>query len=363
MAKKINENVVVLEEYTTNVEVPTVGTVEHRLEAINENTHRKYVYRRTNTYIYVGYTNIVPTIVGKKVFNRYISYGITYKNNKIYSNLPLGITYSFLLSKIPKFEWVKEVPPAFSAIIRDKNILKQILKGKITSKTGLLKSAGRIHFKGNYSSKNIETIMTKSILSIYDLDAFCREGAKGYLDRLEHIERSIPISLRGYEALLRDLIMDHKQIGDDYFFSCKWSVERLQREHQHSIMLLKQADFERCSTQIKVDCIYKEMLPAYVDLIDNERLSCEQASVYDNCSYRIYWPQVEKGKYILLVDNKDHIMVGICIREGRLYIDQYHTYHNGYCDRPKWLLDYVNFHNERAGSFIKYKDEEIEYPF
>lgn len=358
MAKKINENVVVLEEYTTNVEVPATGTAEHRIAAIEGRSYRKYVYRRTNTYIYVGINIICPTIIGKKLFNSIIPQGITLKGNKLYGSLePVCLKY------IPKFEWIDAVPAHFFHLLRDKNIMKQILRGKITSKTSLLKSAGKIHYKGDYTPKNVETLSTKCTLSVYDLDAFCKEGAKGYLERLEYIEKTLPVSRPIYEGLLRDLIKDHQALGDDYYFSCKWSFERLQREHQHSIMLLKQADFERCSTQIKVDCIYKEMLPAYVDLIDNERLSCEQASVYDNCSYRLYWPQVEKGKYILLVDNKDHIMVGICIREGRLYIDQYHTYHNGCCDRPKWLLDYVNFHNERVGSFIKYKDEEIEYPF
>lgn len=56
MAKKINENVVVLEEYATEVAVPVTGTAEHRSAAIERNMYRKYVYRRTNTYIYVGYT-------------------------------------------------------------------------------------------------------------------------------------------------------------------------------------------------------------------------------------------------------------------------------------------------------------------
>lgn len=358
MAKKINENVVVLEEYTTNVEVPTVGTVEHRIAAIEGYSYRKYVYRRTNTYIFAGVHTICPTIVGKKLFNKTISQGVTLKNNKIYGNIEY-----LCLQHIPKFEWLGVVPHNFRFLIKNKNIQKQILKGKITSLTSLLKVAGKICFRGDYTSKNIETLICKSILNVYDLNDFCREGARGYLDRLEHTMKSLPVSLLTYENLIRDLIRDHQQLGDNYYFSCTWSFERLQREHQHSIMLLKQADLDKCSTQIKVDCIYKEMLPAYVDLIDNERLSCEQASVYDNCSYRLYWPQVEKGKYILLVDNKNHIMVGIYIREGRLYIDQYHTYHNGCCDRPKWLLDYVNFHNERVGSFIKYKDEEIEYPF
>ena len=359
MAKKINENVVVLEEYTTNVEVPAVGTAEHRMAAIQGLQYRKYVYRRTTDYIYVGVNIICPTIIGKKLFNRTVPQGITLKGNKLYGNLePICLKY------IPKFEWVDGVPAHFFHLLRDKNILKQILRGKITSKTSLLKSAGKIHYKGDYTPKNVETLITKSILSVYDLDAFCKEGAKGYLDRLEYIEKTLSISRLSYESLLQDLIKDHQQLGDDYYFSCKWSVERLQREHQQSIMLLKQANFDKCSTQIKVDCIYKEMLPAYVDLIDNERLSCEQAIVYDNCSYRLYWPKVEQGKYLLLVDTKNSIMVGIIISNNRLYIDQYHTYHNGYCDRPKWLLDYVNFHNERLGNTNQVMEEEtIELAF
>lgn len=361
MAKKINENVVVLEEYATEVEIPVTGTAEHRMAAIQGLQYRKYVYRRTTDYIYVGVIIICPTIIGKKLFNRMVPQGITLKGNKIYGYLePICLKY------IPKFEWVDAVPAHFFHLLRNKNILKQILRGKITSKTSLLKSAGKIHYKGDYTPKNVETIITKSILSVYDLEAFCKEGAKGYLDRLEHIEKTLSISRLKYESLLRDLIKDHQQLGDDYYFSCKWSVERLQREHQYSIRLLKQADFDKCSTQIKVDCLYKKMLPDYVSLIDTERDSCEQASIYDNCSYRLYWPRVEAGKYILLVDNKNHIMVGICIKDGKLHADQYHTYSNGYCSMPEWLRDYINFHNTRLShSECQISDdiEDIEYPF
>lgn len=359
MAKKINENVVVLEEYTTSVDVPEVGTAEHRLDAINEITYRKYVYRRTNTYIYAGVNTICPTIVGKKPFNKTISQGVTLKNNKIYGNIEY-----MCLQHIPKFEWLGVVPYHFRFLIKNKNIQKQILKGKITSLTSLLKVAGKICFRGDYTSKNIETLITKCTLSVYDLNAFCREGAKGYLDRLEHLEKILPVSRLRYENLLKDLIRDHQQLGDDYYFSCKWSFERLQREHQESIRLLKQSDLDKCSTQIEVDSKYKKRLPIYVDLIDNERSSCEQALVYDNCSYRIYWPQVKRGNYLLLVDHKNNIMVGICINGDRLLVDQYHTYHNGDCDAPDWLREYVAFHNERLNPVCPTSDIEIvEYPF
>lgn len=359
MAKKINENVVVLEEYTTSVEVPIVGTAEHRMAAVQGLSYRKYVYRRTNTYIYVGISIICPTIVGKKLFNKTVSTGITLKGNKLYGSFePEWFHY------IPKFEWVKAVPLHFSYLIRDKNILKQVLRGKITSKTSLLKVAGKIHFKGDYTPKNVETIICRSTLSVHDLNDFCREGARGYLDRLEHISQSLSVSLRTYEDLIRDLIKDHQQLGDDYYFSCKWSFERLQKEHQESIRLLKQADFDKCSTQIMVDCIYKEMLPDYVDLIDNERSACEQALIYDNCSYRIYWPQVERNNYLLLVDNKDKVMVGLFRNEGKLGIDQYRTYHNGICSIPEWVRAYVNFHNERLNTIgDPISDIEEELPF
>lgn len=359
MVKKINENVVVLEEYTTSVEVPIVGTAEHRMAAVQGLSYRKYVYRRTNTYIYVGISIICPTIVGKKLFNRIIPQGITLKGNKLYGSLePRCLKY------IPKFEWIDAVPANFFHLLRDKNIMKQILRGKITSKTSLLKSAGKIHYKGDYTPKNVETLITKCTLSVHDLDAFCKEGAKVYLDRLEYIEKTLSVSRLRYESILQDLIKDHQALGDDYYFSCKWSFERLQREHQHSIMLLKQEDLARCSTQIKVDCIYKEMLPVYVDLIDNERSSCEQALVYDNCSYRIYWPQVQKGNYLLLVDNKNNIMVGIRVYGDRLLVDQYHTYHNGDCEVPDWLQEYVAFHNERLNPGCPTSNIEIvECPF
>lgn len=346
MKKKINENVVVLEEYTTSIHVPVTGTVEHRRAALDGRSYRKYIYRRTNTYIYVGTIIIMPTIVGKKLFNKTISKGVTLKCNKLYGNLNDcgGVR---ILRYIPQFEWISAVSGRFEHLLRDKNILKQIIRGKITSKTSLLKTAGRIHFKGDYTPKNIETLLTHSTLSIYDLNAFCKEGARGYLDRLDHIRNTLRIPFNRYERLLHDLIQAHQQIGDDYYFSCTWSLERLHKEHQHSILLLKQADFDKCSTKIKVDCIYKEGLPKHVCLIDNERLACEQASIYNNCSYRLYWQRCEQGKYILLLDNIAKVMVGIVMADGKLSIDQYHTYNNGDCDEPDWLQEYVAFHNGR----------------
>lgn len=366
MAKKINENVVVLEEYATSVEVPVVGTAEHRTAAIERNMYRKYVYRRTNTYIYVGYTIIAPTLIGKKLFNRYTSHGITLKNNKIHSNLSVGMNHMYLLSKIPKFEWVKEVSPAFNPIIRDKNVLKQILKGKITSKTGLLKAAGRLHFKGDYTPKQIETIFTRSTISVYDLNDFCKEGARGYLDRVAHIEKTIaPISLSEYEYIIRDLIADHKQLGDDYYFSCKWSIDRLRREHQQSILKLKYADFEKCSTTIEVASTYKVGLPDYVDLIDNERMACVQASIFNNCSYRLYWPKVKDGTYLLLIDNQVNAMIGLTLYKCELEIDQCFKANNEWCQKPEWLKGYLSAHNNGAviDGYCKKEDELIECPF
>lgn len=363
MAKKLNENVVVLEEYTTSVDVPTVGTVEHRMAAIEGRSYSKYVYRRTNTYIYVGVNLIMPTIVGKRLFNKVIPHGLTLKGSKLYGTLDTcgGVK---IIRNIPKFEWLDAVPMRFELLLKDKNILKQIIRGKITSKTDLLKAAGRIRFKGDYTPKNIITLMNMSTLSVYDLNDFCKEGARGYLDRLEHIANSLKVPLRTYENLIRDLIKDHQQLGDDYYFSCKWSLERLHREHQQSILRLKQDDFDRCSTQIQVDSRYKKMLPEYVKLIDNERVACEQAIIYDNCSYRLYWPQTARGRYLLLVDSQAKVMIGIFINNGRLCIDQYHTYHNGCCAMPEWLPEYVNFHNMRLGhteGLIQVIDEVIPF--
>jgi hypothetical protein len=358
MKKKTNENVVVLEEYTTNVEVPAVGTAEHREAAIDRCSYRKYVYRRTNTYIYVGVTWIYPTIVGKKLFNRTISNGITLKNNKIYGSFePVCFKY------IPKFEWVREVPIHFNCLLRNNNILKQILMGKITSRKSLLKAAGKIHFKGDYTSKNVEYLLTKCSLSVYDLNDFCREGARGYLDRLAHIQKTIyPISLQEYEYIIRDLILDHKQLGDDYYFSCKWSIDRLRREHQQSILKLRYADFAKCSTSIEVNIDYKVGLPGYVDLIDNERMACEQAAIFNNCSYRLYWPKVKEGTYLLLIDNQVNAMIGLTLYKGKLEIDQYFKYNNEWCPKPEWLKGYLDVHNNGAVNDCK-RDEITELAF
>lgn len=163
--KKINENVVVLEEYTTSVEIPATGTAEHRTAAVQGLSYSKYVYRRTNTYIYIGVIIIYPIIVGKKLFNKTISEGATLKGNKLYGRIS-ACGCVRVLRHIPKFQWIDKVPLNFDCLLRDKNVLKQILRGKITSKTSLLKSAGKIHYKGNYTPKNVETLVWWGINNI-----------------------------------------------------------------------------------------------------------------------------------------------------------------------------------------------------
>lgn len=210
-----------------------------------------------------------------------------------------------------------------------KTILKKVLEGKITNRRDLVKAYMKSAFNmapPQYSV--LERYMDRSTFStpIADLRDFTTDINAAMLLLLD--------GDRETQSLFHDLVGD--AIALDKKINPKWSLKRMQQEHQDNIKAILECQLDAESDK----SIYLEGLDITFrgyrfQTIDNPRRALLESRTMHNCVFYNYWQKAAQRKYILfhMSSGTEDMSLGFHIEntggQPQVRFDQIHTIRNG----------------------------------
>lgn len=249
------------------------------------------------------------------------------------------------------------------AILR-KPVLKGIITGKITNRKALIKTlmTTSYHIKDfryetieKYFNSNINQSLSTLAKYTTDLNESVRLLALS--DSTSYFDRNL------FCDLIQDAFILDKKINP------RWSVRRMQEEHQKNIeteTLLKEGSLSDEPIYECIPVIDERGIKG--NILNSEKEVYQEASFQHNCLHTHYWSKIKNRNYIAIsLSVPERITVGLTVKgnddDRSLSIEQMHTRYNaGVRDEHKDIIvDYIRRHQEQLTSLVEAKDYNDTY--
>ena len=237
---------------------------------------------------------------------------ITYKNGKIWGNMPETALLRILATDVPQFDFLKDCEFITSnRITLPEHVIKSILSGKITSQEDMWKAIAKKSYKNKHWK--IIRFCKQNYISIMLLELGCRDW-EAILD----LDHTLPYT---FNSLLRSACIVGEKI------SCKWSEKRMEEEYKRLSRSLKLIEIESKDNTPVYDL--SNIIDTGYTIVNTEREAFDCSEIFHNCVYSNYWNRIKDHRY--LVAHNGTYCIGYQIINGGedLLFDQIHTIYNG----------------------------------